>query len=241
VRSAVSRGDPLPQLFDSQPAALHAGFSGSTRGFTVSSRGKARLPRRIALIAMLSLPFARVSLASTHPAIAPNQDFSNPILRLHAPASTGWYGISQTRSRIAFGKAGAAPDETFVASVFLFRIPTFADEEAFTEYVREDVIKDSPTDRFETVEQSIQYSPDRAYACVRYHGISVDKRARTSAIFRKSLRLEILALYCQHPDKPGLGFSASYSHRGGDPGYIIADEAAAFIESVQVASSSKTP
>lgn len=173
--------------------------------------------------------------------MAANQDFSNPTLELHAPASSGWYGLSQTASHIAFGKEGADGGETFIAAVFLFRIPTFPDEKSFTEYVREGVVKDSPTDRFDTIQLSVQYSSERNYACVRYHGISIDKKARTSAFFRKSLRIEDIALYCQHPYKPGLGFSVSYSHRGGSPDYKIDEEAEAFIDSVQATAPSKAP
>jgi hypothetical protein len=36
--------------------------------------------------------------------------------------------------------------------VNLFHLPTFPDSEVFTEFVREAVIKGSPTDRFETLE-----------------------------------------------------------------------------------------
>ncbi len=223
---------------------LHAASRSLRKGIPVCNRGETRRPVRIGLIVTIAACawlFGRVSVAANHHAVTANQDFSNPTLQLHAPASSGWYGISQTPSQIAFGKEGVNGGETFVAAVFLFRIPTFPDKESFTEYVREGVIKDSPTDRFDTVEQSVQYSSERNYGCVRYHGISIDKKARTSAFFRKSLRIEDIALYCQHPYKPGLGFSVSYSHRGGSPDYTIDEEAEAFIDSVQATSPSKTP
>jgi len=156
-----------------------------------------------------------LSLAGTHPAISPNQDFSNSILQVHAPASSGWYGISRSATQIAFGKAGSSADETYIAAVFLFRIPTFPTLDAFTEYVRQGVIKDTPADRFEGLESKVEYSPERGYPCVRYHGISNDRKAKTSAFFQKKLRLEDVSLYCEHPSKPGLAFRVSFSHRGG--------------------------
>ena len=186
------------------------------------------------------LSFGGQSVAATHP-VAPNQDFPNPVLDVHAPASSGWYGIKQTPSQIAFGKDGANGGETFVATVMLFRIPTFAGTDAFTEYVREGVAKDSPADRFDPVELSIQYSSERSYPCVRYHGISVDKKARIAPFFTKKLRIENIALYCQHPDRPGLGFTISYSHRGGTDDYPIDEEAESFIDSVQVTAPTKGP
>jgi len=189
----------------------------------------------LALIACLwSSVFGDLSVAETHPAISPNQDFSNPILQVHAPASSGWYGITQSSDRIAFGKLGSTSDESFVAAVFLVRIPEFPNSDAFTEHVREGVFKDSPSDRFDTIELSVQPSTEREYTCVRYHGISVDRKAHTSSIFRKQLRIENIALYCEHPYKPGLGFSVSFSHRGGNAEVKIDDDAASFINSVQV-------
>jgi hypothetical protein len=185
--------------------------------------------------------FGDVSVAATHPAISPNQDFSNPILQLHAPASSGWYGITQSPTRIAFGKAGANADESFVAAVFLFSIPTFRNSEAFTEYVREGVIKDSPSDRFDVLESNVQHSSERGYPCVRYHAVMNDRKARTSGFFRKKLRIEDIALYCQHPSKPGQAFSVSFSHRGGNADEKVDEDAAAFINAVQVTPPGNAP
>jgi hypothetical protein len=201
-----------------------------------------RLPSTIGLIgaaAMLSPFFGAESVAATHP-VAPNQLFSNPTLQVNAPASTGWSGITQTVDKIAFGKTGVTADESFVAAVFLFHIPEFANSDAFTEYVREGVVKDSPSDRFDAVELSVQYSSERSYPCVRYHGISIDKKAQI-VFFKKKLRIENIALYCQHPDKPGLGFAVSYSHRGGNGDDNIDEEAESFIDSVQVTPSINKP
>jgi hypothetical protein len=203
-----------------------------------------RVPIRVLLVGsimLLDLLYGHVSVAATHPPVSPNQDFSNPTLQLHAPRSNGWYGLEQSPTRIAFAKSGSDPDESFVAAVLLLRIPTFPNADAFTEYVREGIIKDSPSDRFEMIELNVQYSPEREYPCVRYHGISNDRKARTSALGRKTLRIEVIALYCEHPSKPGLAFYVSFSHRGGNADEKIDDDAAAFIDSVQVTPPSKTP
>ena len=174
------------------------------------------------------------SAADNRPAVSPNQDFSNPILQIHAPASEGWHGFAQSASVIAFGKSGSEAGESFIAQVNLFHLPTFPDSEAFTEFVREAVIKDSPSDRFETLEVNVQYSAVRGYPCVTYHAVSDDKKARISFLSTKKLRFEVSALYCQHPFKSGLGFSTVFSHRGGSSNENLQKEAADFIDSVQV-------
>jgi hypothetical protein len=172
--------------------------------------------------------------ADNHPALTPNQDFSNTLLQVHAPASEGWFGSEQSTDHIAFGKRGSSSSESFIAQVNLFRLTAFADSAAFTEYIREQVIKGAPTDRFQTLESNVQYTAERGYPCVSYHAVSNDEKPRTSSFFRKTLRFEIYALYCQHPLKPGLGFMAAYSHRGGDIDAALAKEAADFIDSIQV-------
>jgi hypothetical protein len=195
----------------------------------------------VASIAVFCWPYMSVSGSVPYPAVSPNQDFSNSTLQLRAPASTGWHGAAQTPTLIEFGKSGSSANETFVAAVVLMRLPAFENTDAFTEYVREGVIKDAPSDRFETIESIVQYSPERGYPCVRYHGISNDRKPRISAFFAKTMRIEVVALYCEHPTKPGLGFAVTFSHRGGSADENIGKDAADFIDSVQVTPSSKAP
>lgn len=195
----------------------------------------------MAVIVACCAPYKDISADDNRPAVSPNQDFSNPMFQLRAPSSTGWHEFGQSSSHIEFGKSGSSASESFVAALRLFRHPIFQDADAFTDYVREGVIKESPSDRFEVIESSVQYSSEREYPCVRYHGISNDRQARISAFSKKKMRIEILALYCEYPSKPGLGFIVSFSHRGGSDEVTIDDEAASFINSAQARIPSSTP
>jgi hypothetical protein len=85
-------------------------------------------------------------------------------------------GFARSADLIAFGMSGSSKGESFIAQLNLFHLPTFADSEAFAEFVREAVIKGSPTDRFETLEVNVQYSPARGYPCVTYRAVSDDKK-----------------------------------------------------------------
>jgi hypothetical protein len=194
-----------------------------------------------AAIVAVCAPSKDAPAGENRPAVSPNQDFSNPVLQIRAPASEGWHGFARSANLIAFGKSGSKAGESFIAQVNLFHVPNFPDSEAFTEFVREAVIKGSPTDRFETLELNVQYSSARGYPCVTYRAASDDKKARVSFLSTKTLRFEVSALYCQHPFKPGLGFSAAFSHRGGNRDENFENEATAFIDSVQVAPASQTP
>jgi hypothetical protein len=194
-----------------------------------------------AAVLVFCAPYNQLSAADNRPAVGANQDFSNPILQIHVPASDGWHGFARSANLIAFGKSGSSAGESFIAQVNLFPLPAFPDSEAFTEFVREAVIKGSPTDRFETLEVNVQYSPGRGYPCVTYHAVSDDKKARVSFLSTKTLRFEVSALYCQHPFKPGLGFSAVFSHRGGSTDGSVDKQAAAFIDSIQATPQTNAP
>jgi hypothetical protein len=195
----------------------------------------------VGIVGVFCAPYKDVSAGDNRPAVSPNQDFSNSILQIHAPASEGWHGFARSANIIAFGKSGSSRGESFIAQVNLFHLPVFSDSEAFTEFVREAIIKGSPTDRFETLEVNVQYSPARGYPCVTYHAASDDKKARVSFLSSKTLRFDVSALYCQHPFKPGLGFSAIFSHRGGNIDENLDKEAAGFIDSVQLTPPSQGP
>lgn len=212
---------------------------GNLKDVTILHRSIMRLV--IAAAFVFCAFYQGASAAGNRPALTPNQDFSNPLLQVHAPASEGWYGAERSTDHIAFDKRGSNSSESIIAQVNLFRLPTFADSAAFTEYIREQVIKGAPTDRFETLESKVQYTAERGYPCVSYHAVNNDEKARTSSFVRKTLRFEMYALYCQHPLKPGLGFMAAYSHRGGDIDATLAKEAADFIDSIQVTPHSAAP
>jgi hypothetical protein len=179
--------------------------------------------------------------ASTHPAVQPGQDFSNPTLQVHAPTSDGWFESAQTGDRIAFGKSGSERDESYIATVILFHIPEFTDTDAFTTLIKQGIEKDTPADRFETLGSVVQYSTERTYPCVRHHGTAIDKKSRASGFLRKSLRLEVISLYCQHPYRPNLGFMASFSHRGGADDPYFAGDAEKFINAIQATPKSSAP
>jgi hypothetical protein len=187
---------------------------------------------RAGVLGCVALLCSGAAAAATYPAVQPGEDFSNPTLQVHAPTSEGWH-LMRSANRIAFAKSGSDRDESYVAAVILFRLPELTDSAAFTEYAKKGIAEDSPPDRFAILEAKTDFSSQRGYPCVKYESVSIDK-ARVSRISRKPLRLEMIALYCQHPNRPNLGFMASYSHRGGAVDDLFAGDAEKFIASVQV-------
>jgi hypothetical protein len=205
-------------------------------------RSACRMRTRTFVVGLLMWTGAPLCASATdHPAIKPGQVFSNPIVQIRAPTSEGWFGISQDAYRIAFGKSGAERDESYVATVILFRIPDFADTDEFTNFAKQEIEKDSPTSRFDVLESVVQYSAERSYPCVKHHGTALDKKSAVFGFHRKPLRLEVVSLYCQHPYRPNLGFMVSFSHRGGGEDPYFAGDAEKFINGVQATSMTPEP
>lgn len=193
-------------------------------------------------VAALSIVMlARASMAADHQAVQPSQLFSNPILQIHAPPSEGWFGAAQTATQIAFGKSGASSDESYIAAVILFRLPDSSNSDALTDVVKKGIERDTPADRFDILESTVNPSADRGYPCVKYHAVASDKKAATSSLFRKTLRLEITSLYCRHPRQPNMGFMASFSQRGGKAEEHFVENADKFINGIQVTPQPSAP
>jgi hypothetical protein len=189
----------------------------------------------ISLCAWACALASNMAFAEKSPPLNPGQDFSIPMMKIYSPHSEGWRVQARSNGLLAFKKDGAAAEQTYVATVQFMRLATFPNADAFTEFVREAVVKEAPTNRFDVLETSVQYSEERAYPCVKYKSVSVDKKSRVSLFVTKRLKLQVVALYCQYPDRPGVGYAVSFSLRGEVEQNIDAD-AASFIDSVQIPS-----
>jgi len=82
-------------------------------------------------------------------------------------------------------------------------------------------------DRYELLEQSIKYSTERPYPCVRYQAVSKDKRAKGAG---EPQFLELDGLYCRHPMDSSAGAVIMYSHSGLTRYAALRAEAEAFIQ-----------
>jgi hypothetical protein len=194
------------------------------------------------LFVFLSLPlWGFVATASEHPAVQPGQDFSNSLFKMKSPDSAGWVGLSQNSSRIAFARSGASAADSDVAALILFSVPVASVAEDFVALVKKGVEKDAPKPRFDVETSSVELSPDRPYTCAKYSATSIDHGEKALLLPTKPLRLQVLSLYCKYPNKPGLGFAISFSHRGETAMPAFQQAAEAFIAGVQIAQADMTP
>jgi len=156
--------------------------------------------------------------------------FTTPYMSVKAPESGEWRVQSKSATEIAF--ASGEVGNTLVASVILFRFGPAATPAEYEKLIRDGATKDVDPeypDRYELLEQSVKYTGERRYPCVRYQAVSKDKRAKGTS---EPQFLEVDGLYCRHPMDPSVGAVMMYSHRGLTRDAALRARAEAFIQSV---------
>jgi hypothetical protein len=200
-----------------------------------------RIYAALILAACYSMPGASAADGGGHPSLSPAQDFSNQLFIILSPNSQGWVGLNRSSAGISFGRVGSSPTDSDIAAVTLFSVPAGLSPEDFLAYIKDGVERDAHAPRFEATETRVKLSQARSYPCVEYQANSIDHVKQFPLLPSKALPLRISGLYCQYPNKPGLGFSISFSHRGADPLPTFDAEAQDFIASVEVTSPPARP
>jgi hypothetical protein len=158
--------------------------------------------------------------------------FDGPYFSAQAPSTGKWH--LQRRSNTAIIFAGGEIGNTFVAEVTMFRLGPAATPAEFEALVKKGAARDVDPkypDRYESLEQSVKYSTERPYPCVRARGVTKDNRAKGT---KEPQLLEMDSLYCRHPGEPTAGVAIMFSHRGLTPHATLRDEAERFIQGVEL-------
>lgn len=163
---------------------------------------------------------------SVHPA----QLFSGDYINVKAPASEGWLLINSSGSGITFGKQGPSTSESFIAGVLMFGMAPTGTPAEFKELVKAGTRRDTPPERYDIQRESLKYTDERGYPCVRYQALAKDKKPQG---LNAPLLLALHGLYCRHPKRPETGFAAVYSFRGKAEHPALRSEAESFIQGVQ--------
>ncbi|MNR77808.1 hypothetical protein D3C72_84910 [compost metagenome] len=194
------------------------------------------------LLAPAALCLAPV-LSNAQALVPAGKMFSNAFLDVRAPLSGDWVIVKSSQAELAFARTGTAVNESYIAQVSLFALPDLKDKAQFEALVKQGVEADSPLERFKPISASYEYSEQRGYSCIKYVGVTEDMKAKTatSATETVTLKLQFNSLYCQHPTVPGVGFMVGMSHRGDTVVDELAQEAATFIEGVQVSKNTAKP
>ncbi|HMM54898.1 MAG TPA: hypothetical protein PKC23_07770 [Candidatus Desulfobacillus sp.] len=188
---------------------------------------------KIILLALSLLSCGIASAQSPGQPVAPGQPFNGEILNIRAPDSNGWIVTGMARNGISFGKRGAESGETYGAQAIIFEMPPTNGSEELVAFVRKRIAAMNPPPRFLETRSEYRYTDTRGYPCVNVRA-AFDDTAAVTPSGREQLKLQVLALYCRHPEQRHLGFFAAYSHRGKTADDRMEDSARSFIDSVVV-------
>lgn len=162
--------------------------------------------------------------------VASGERITTPYMSLSVPAGAEWQ--VQRRSDTAIALARGEADNSFAVAALLFRMGPADSPEEYEALIKQAVAKDGDPgnpDRYRLLEQSVKYSNERPYPCVRYTATSEDRAARGATV---PLFLELYGLYCRHPADPSIGVTIMYSHRGLTRHSDLADEAEAYLRDI---------
>jgi hypothetical protein len=191
------------------------------------------IPKKITSLILGSLICSVVCAQSPGEPVTPKQFFPSSILNVYAPDSEGWVLAGAGRNGISFGKRGAESGETYGAQVIFFEMLPTTSEEALVSFVKSRIAAMNPPPRFQETNSSYQYIEDRGYPCVNVN-IAFDDTAAVTPNGKEQLKLQVICLYCRHPEQQQLGFFAAYSHRGKANDNQIEVAAKSFIEAINV-------
>lgn len=151
-------------------------------------------------------------------------------INVRGPLGDGWFIAGNSEQSIGFVRRGLQPDESFVAQVAIFRI---MDTKDLLETVRQSADLINPGPRFVPLTSRFDDVRERSYPCVRFTGTYQDVEALGPTGVRSPKQMEYIALFCQQPGNPELGFVSAYSHRGGSPATDLEVTAQTFIKGVK--------
>jgi hypothetical protein len=169
--------------------------------------------------------------APAHDSVA-GQQFTTPYMSVKAPETGAWFVQAKSDTEVTFGSGEVG--DTLVATVRLFRFGSAATPEEYEELVRDGAAKNidpAYPDRYRLLEESVKYTTERSYPCVRYRAVSMDNRAKGT---NEAQFLELDNLYCRHPADPSIGAAIGYSHRGLSRYANLRVEAEAFIQNTSL-------
>ena len=145
--------------------------------------------------------------------VTQRQLFPSDVLNVHSPNSEGWIVTGFANNGISFGKRAPESNETYGTQAIIFEMPPTTGHEEFIGLIKKRIALMNPPPRFQETESDYRYTEDRGYPCVNVH-VSFDDFAAVTPEGKQKLKLQVVALYCRHPEQQQLGFFAAYSHRG---------------------------
>jgi hypothetical protein len=123
---------------------------------------------RLIVIVALTFTLNACAMAPQYPQFPGGQKITQAGYSFIAPANKSWTVLVQSTYQITLGTKGDNPNETLIASVSTFQIPTFSSPQDFLSHVRSARAAEPQTGRFEVIKNDEQLYAARSETCVKH-------------------------------------------------------------------------
>ena len=165
---------------------------------------------RLIVIVALTFTLSACVGASQRPQISGGERVTLAGVSFVAPANKSWIVLVQSTYQITVGTKGDNPNETLIASVSTFQIPTFSSPQDFLSYVKSARAAEPKTGRFEIIKNDEQLYVARSERCVKHEAESKDFGAKRGNDYTV---IEYFGMNCIHPKNPTVGIFAELSRK----------------------------
>lgn len=165
---------------------------------------------RSIVIAALILTLGACAGVPQLPQVPGGQKVTQAGVSFVAPANKSWSVLVQSTYQFTLGANGDNPNETLIANVSTYQIPTFSSPQDFLTYVKSGRAGEPKTGRFEVVKNDEQLYAERAETCVKHETESKDYGAKRDGDYTI---IQYFGMNCIHPKNPTVGIFVEFSRK----------------------------
>lgn len=125
----------------------------------------------------------------------------------------GWWILDQNHNNLALKKDGINEHESYVITTTVFGLPHSTSQQDFVNVVKKLERERLDTSRFTILKQDVGLYPKKGDYCARSHAILEDRVAVQRTGGTKAMIMDVVALFCQHPEDKDVGVWVAYSYR----------------------------
>jgi hypothetical protein len=137
-----------------------------------------------------------------------------PGVSFSPPSGRSWYFLGRSTELATLAARGSSNDETYVAAVRRYQLPSELSPEAFLTWVKAQRAAEPQAVRYELIHNDEQLYAERPEVCVKYRSTSKDYGAKRGGEFPF---FDTLGMHCIHPTSKRVGVFVEFSRKAPTP------------------------
>lgn len=132
---------------------------------------------------------------------------------LTLPADSQWHETHNSPYQVTLVKPGAKKYERYTIQALVVKLPTFASDEDFMNFIKKSMTANDRDARRKAFEQSVSLVTSKTDQCVQYRSKSEDRSVSIVVKNAEPMILEMVNFTCRHPTKKGAGVYLAFARR----------------------------